>query len=297
MNASAQVLAPPPRRILTPQEIGPAKIRPPANIRPKSSRQFVAERAARLWYLAQPWLLPVAIFVLWCQASAHAWIAPQILPTPELVWETFLDLLKGGDIASSFQVSVTRLALGFALGAVIGLALGLLIAASRRIEHYINPIFRIIIQVPLTAWMPLFILLLGINETLKIIIIAKGCMIPVALSTAEGIRSIPTKYTEVARVFGLSRRDVILKLTLPAALPQLFSGFRLALSHSWMALVMVELLASNTGLGYMMVWGRTLFQLDLVIVGMIIVGLVGFVMDLGLRHAEIRIRKWAPEDV
>jgi len=115
------------------------------------------------------------------------------------------------------------------------------------------------------------------------------------LNTHEGIRAIPRQYKEVGQVFRLNRWTLIRRVMLPAALPSVFGGVRLALSHAWIALVIVEMLASTEGVGYLMTWGRTLFQIDIVMAGMVVIGIIGLAMDAGLKRIEQRLRRWAPD--
>jgi sulfonate transport system permease protein len=234
---------------------------------------------------------PGSLLVLWWIASAHSWISPQVLPRPDWVFNTFLDLLKDGDIFSAAVVSFQRIAEGFLLGASLGFAFGFLIGKSKIAEAYLGPSFRALAAVPSLGWLPILILLFGIEESVKIIILSKACFVPMAISTAEGARNIPKGFNEVADILGLRARTRFFKLTIPAMAPYIASGVRLSLSQAFVSLIVVEMLAGTDGLGYMMVWGRTLFQLDIVIVGMIVVGVVGFALDLLLKRAEALMRK------
>jgi sulfonate transport system permease protein len=213
------------------------------------------------------------------------------LPRPDLVFKTFLDLLKDGDIFSAAVVSFQRIAEGFLIGSSLGFAFGLLIGKSKTAEAYLGSSFRALAAVPSLGWLPILILLFGIEESVKIIILSKACFVPMAISTAEGARNIPKGFNEVADILGLRARTRFFKLTIPAMAPYIASGVRLSLSQAFVSLIVVEMLAGTDGLGYMMVWGRTLFQLDIVIVGMIVVGVVGFVLDLLLKRAEALMRK------
>jgi sulfonate transport system permease protein len=179
------------------------------------------------------------------------------------------------------------------VGGLAGLAFGTLLGLSRPVDQMFGPLFKALAQVPSLGWVPLLILIFGL--VLKIIIIAKACFVPIVLATSEGIRNVPRPYREVALVLRLRRRSVLTKLLIPAALPTVFGGFRLALSHAWIALIVVEMLAAAEGVGYMMVWGRTLFQIDIVIVGMLIIGGIGLLMDAGLTRIEHGLRRWEPE--
>ncbi|RDJ11243.1 ABC transporter permease [Rhizobium grahamii] len=251
-------------------------------------------RAARVRAFVSNSLLvligPAALLALWWIASVNGWVSPQVLPQPDWVLQTFLDLLASGDILSAAVVSFRRIAEGFAIGATLGFLFGLLIGRSSAADAYLGPTFRALAAVPSLGWLPILILLLGIEESLKIVILAKACFVPMAISTAEGARNIPAGLNEVADVLGLRAKTRFLKLTFPAMAPFIASGVRLSLSQAFVSLIVVEMLAGTDGLGYMMVWGRTLFQLDIVIVGMIVVGAVGFVLDLLLKRAEALIR-------
>lgn len=265
-------------------------LRPRAWARGARLGRLLASR--QLGDLALALVLPAGGLALWALAARNEWLSPQILPPPALVWATFEDLLRDGEILGDLAVSLGRVLEGFALGAVAGLALGVAMGLSRRVEAYVSPLFRAVAQVPSLGWLPVLMLLVGIGDALKLLIIAKACMVPITLSTLAGIRDVPQRYFEVAQVFRLGRRDLVCRLVLPAALPPIFSGVRLALSHAWIALVVVEIVAGADGIGYMMAWGRTLFQLDVVIAGMVVVGLVGWGMDLLLRLAERRLSRW-----
>jgi len=254
-----------------------------------------ATRRAGIRALLWPFALPAVVLLAWQIAATRGWLAPQILPTPATVVATLVDLAAGGDITTNLAISLWRIVSGFAIGAGAGVVLGVALGVSPRLEQFLGPSFRAVAQVPSLGWLPFLILIFGIGETLNYVIIAKACFVPVVLNTAGGIRNIPVQYLEVARAFRLTRATLIFRLVLPAALPQVFSGVRLALSHAWIALVVVEMLADTEGVGYMMTWGRTLFQIDVVIAGMILIGAIGFLMDAGLRRAELRLRRWAPE--
>lgn len=243
---------------------------------------------------ALPAVVPLTMLVLWQMSASYGWLSPQILPAPAVVFTTFLELLESGEIGGNLLISLNRVVVGFAAGGLLGVVFGVIMGLSKTAEQYLNPLFRAVAQVPSLGWLPFLILLVGIGESLKFIIIAKACFVPMALNSFEGIRNIPRPYLEVGRVFRLGRWALLRRVVLPATVPPLFSGVRLALSHAWIALVVVETFAATEGIGYLMVWGRTLFQIDVVLAGMIVVGAVGLVMDTGLRRIERRLRRWSP---
>lgn len=232
--------------------------------------------------------LPLSLLALWQFAVLNHWVSPQVLPPPAWVAQTFLELLSSGEIESAIAISFLRTAKGLMIGATLGFFFGLMIGFSRRADFVMGPTFRAIATVPSLGWLPILILILGIDESLKIVILAKACFVPMAISIAEGVRNIPPRLKEVAEVLALRPSTRFFKLTLPAIVPFFFTGLRLSTAQAFVSLVVVEMLAGTDGIGYMMVWGRTLFQLDIVIVGMIVVGGIGFALDLILRRIERR---------
>lgn len=237
------------------------------------------------------------ILGLWQAASGLGWMSGQILPAPSLVWATLVDLALTGDLAANLALSARRILYGLAVGAPLGLAFGLALARSRTLEDYAGPTFRALAAVPSLGWIPVLILILGIEEALKVVILAKACFVPMAIAAIEGGRAVPRELSEAADAMRLGRVTRFRRLTLPAAMPFVFRGLRLSLGQAFVSLVVVEMLAGTDGIGYLMVWGRTLFQLDLVIAGMIVVGATGYALDLLLRHAERRVARRYGADV
>ncbi|HET8934518.1 MAG TPA: ABC transporter permease [Polyangiales bacterium] len=227
-------------------------------------------------------------------ASARHWVPPQILPAPASVVDTLVEQLRSGDLFVNLGISLGRVAAGFAVGGALGLLLGVAMGLSRTVEDYVHPLFKAISQVPVLGWLPLAMMVLGIGEGLKIAIIAHASLVPVALNALKGIRRVSRNYIEVAQVFQFSRRQLLAKVVLPAAVPSIFVGIRYGITQAWLSLVTVELLASSEGLGFMIVWGRQLFQLDLVLSAILVVGAVGLVIDKSLALIEARLLRWRP---
>ncbi len=244
------------------------------------------------WERVLPLLLPFALLLLWQLAAQQRWVSAQILPEPVRVYQTFVELLRTGEILDGLLISMRRIALGFSAGAGLGLLIGSALGVSTTLRVYLEPVLRALFAVPSIGWIPILILIFGIDEALKIIIVIKAVMVPVIINTMQGIRGIPAVYQEVADVLRLRPATRFLRLTVPAALPTIFGGIRLGLSNAFVALVVVEMLAATEGLGYMMVWGRTLFQLDIVMVGMVVIGVVGLVLDRSLSVIERHVLQW-----
>lgn len=239
-----------------------------------------------------PFLLPLALLLLWALASQQQWLPAQILPAPQQVARTLLELWEEGELAAALIISAQRLAWGCALGGIIGLGLGSLLACHAKARQALEPLLRGLFAIPTIGWIPILILIFGVEEALKILIIAKAVAVPITLHTSEGLRQVPQHLQEVGEVLRLPPGTRFFRLTLPAALPTIASGLRLGLSAAFIALIVVEMLAATEGIGYMMVWGRTLFQLDVVLAGMVVVGLLGYALDAVLHRATKSLQRW-----
>ena len=264
----------------------------PAAAQPQASNGQLRIACPLLGRVSIALVLPVSLLLAWLAASARGWLPEQVLPSPAYVYATAVEMIASGDIFYHAGVSLQRVVIGFLFGAAAGLALGMAMGISRRVDDYIRPLFLAFAQIPTLGWIPLLMLIFGIGETLKIIVIAKGALVPTTLNTAAGIRAVPAHLVEVGHALRFSRWQRLRLIVLPGAIPSIFTGIRYGLTHSWTALVGVELLASSEGLGYLLVWGRQMFWLDVVIVAMIAIGIVGFMMDRGFDAFEHRVQRW-----
>jgi sulfonate transport system permease protein len=251
----------------------------------------------RLTLVAGAFVLPVAIVMVWSLAARYELVAPQILPAPSIVWSTALDLIGSGQLLSELSVSLLRLTAGLAIGGIGGLLVGLLMGLSKTAEAYLAPTVRAVWLVPALGWLPFFMLIFGIGETLKISLIAKACFLPLMINSFDGVRAVSPKHREMARALMLGPFDTLLFVILPAALPHLLTGFRLSLSKGWQVLILVEMIASAAGIGSLMTWGRKSFQLDIVLVTMVLIGAVGWLMDRGVVKVQSRYAAWAARSV
>jgi sulfonate transport system permease protein len=260
-------------------------------------------RSAALWArlrpvgqrarLAAAAVLPIVVLAIWSLAARYELVAPQILPAPSLVWTTALELVASGQLQPELLVSIWRVAAGLLIGGTAGLAIGIATGLSRTAEAYLAPSVRAVLLVPSLGWLPFFMLVFGIGEALKIVMIAKACFLPMMINSFDGARNIPRKHHEVARMLELGRLDTMRFVVLPAILPAILNGFRLALSKGWQVLVLVEMIASAAGIGYLMTWGRKSFQLDVVLVTMVVIGMVGWLLDRGALMVQGRATAWS----
>jgi sulfonate transport system permease protein len=245
-------------------------------------------------WTALPWIVPIICALLWVLGSHYGWISAQVLPPPALVFETLGGLAKSGELWMHLWASMTRAAVGFGGGVVLGILLGGLLGLSRTLEAYVLPSFNAIVQVPVLGWLPFLMIVVGIGEPLKYLLIGHAALVPVTLSTLQGFRGTPRALREVASVYRYTRWQVITRVTLPAAIPVIGTGVRLAFTKAWLTLVVVELVASSEGLGYLIVYGRQLFQLDLVLAAVLIVGAIGYAADRLLDALERKLQRGRP---
>ncbi|KXG83412.1 ABC transporter permease [Pseudomonas mosselii] len=218
-------------------------------------------------------------------------MSEQILPAPSLVWQSALEY-GSGELWGHLWISLQRLVWGLLAGIASGLLLGTWLGGSRRAQTLVMPTFVALAQIPTLAWIPLFMLFFGIGELLKLVVLVKAVVVPVTLHTLVGVRDAQPKLREAAAVLRLPPHLLFLRLLLPAALPAFLAGVRLALATGWTSLLAVELLASSEGIGYLMVWGRQLFMLDLVFLCILVIGLVGALMDRGFTRLERGLLHW-----
>ncbi|BAV52582.1 ABC-type transporter, integral membrane subunit (plasmid) [Mesorhizobium loti] len=240
-------------------------------------------------------VVPLGLLTAWTVAALLGQLPEQILPPPWIVFDTLLDGIQDGSLLSSTVTSLARVAEGFAAGALAGLVVGTAVGLSKTLREFVDPLFLAVGQVPTLGWMPILILIVGIDEGLKIIVIGWSAFIPVVLNTSQGVRDVPEAYVELGRVLSFSRWSKLTTIVLPSAVPSIFTGLREGLANGWQTLVAVELIASFEGLGYLMAYGRQLFQLELVLSAMIVVGLIGLVIHGLLTLAENHLQRWRPE--
>lgn len=251
--------------------------------------QPVLQSKAVLWSVGL--IFPLLLYT-WQIAVERNWVNTLLLPPPELVWIALKDLYSSGELWSNLSISLSRIGYGFSAGIVLALALGLAMGLSRTAEAYIWPTFKVINLVPVVGWIPLLILLVGIDEALKIILIAKAALVPMTINVFKGVRNISPQLIEVADVYQLGTWSKFKNLVLPGAFLSFIGGLRLSLASAWGALVAVELLASSEGIGYIMVYGRQIFQLDVVLATVVVIGLVGFAFDVFIRLLQKQFRGW-----
>lgn len=218
----------------------------------------------------------------------------QVLASPLSVWEAFLQGLQSGELIAHVAASLGRLGIGYVVGAGLGVAFGVAMALSRTVEAYTSGLFHAVRQVPTIAFIPMLVLMFGVEETFKIIVVAKASFYPTALAAYTGVRGVSARYLDVAAIYRLSLSQKLRMVLLPATLPPVLTGLRLGLSRAWIALVAAELLVADDGIGQMMEMGRQTFRLDVVLMGVVLIGVIGFALDRGFKRLERSLVKGVP---
>lgn len=237
-------------------------------------------------------LLPIAVLALWEVAARRGWSDSQILVPPSAVVATIIEFWRSGELPLDIAISVRRVMAGFAVGGAFGFVFGIAAGLDRRFESFVAPTFHVLRQIPIMAWLPLLVVIAGFGETFKILVIALAAFFPVGLSTLDGVKNVSPSHFDVGRALCFSRRDMLLRVVWPSALPDILTGLRLSLSRSWMLVVAAEIVASTAGIGHRMDWGRQLFQIDVVFMGVLVTGLIGLFFDVGLRGLTRRAMAW-----
>lgn len=239
------------------------------------------------------WVLPLSLLALWWAAFHFGWTETKLFVPVEKVWDTAVRFTVSGELWRALSASLVRDLIGFTLGTLAGLLLGTLLGVSRLFENLIGPTFHTIKQVSVFAWIPLISLWFGLGDGAKIAFLSLGAFFPVVLNTFEGIRSVPRELLEVGRIFAFSRRQVFFRVVLPAAAPSIFTGINLALIYAWLATLGAEyLLTAGSGIGNLLTDGREHFWMDQVILGVVVVGLVGFALNWIAGRIEARSLAW-----
>ncbi|MDR5856263.1 ABC transporter permease subunit [Caballeronia sp. LZ062] len=235
-------------------------------------------------------VLPLAALALWWLASRHAVPGHGVMVSPAQVLHTALEQARSGALARALSASLARELTGFAIGTTLGLALGALLGISRLANRAIAPSFDTFKQVSLFAWIPLISVWFGLGDVAKVVFLSLAALVPVVVHTSDGIRAVPSQWAEVARTFGYSRLQMLVHVVLPAALPSIFTGVYLALIYSWLATLGAEyLLVAGSGIGNTLVDGSEQFRMDLVVFGVIVVGITGWALNALARAIQ---RRW-----
>jgi sulfonate transport system permease protein len=241
-----------------------------------------------------PWLLPVALLLVWELAARFGLISARILPAPSATARAFWETLLSGALLHHVWVSTQRALIGLAIGGSLGFALGLLNGVFPVAERLLDSSLQMLRNIPHLAAIPLVILWFGIDEEAKLFLVAAGVLFPIYLNTFHGIRHVDRALIEMARSYGLGPWAMFTRVILPGAMPSILVGLRYALGIMWLTLIVAETISASAGIGYMTMNAREFLQTDVVLLGIIIYALLGKIADVLTRQLEHRCLAWHP---
>lgn len=240
------------------------------------------------------WVIPLLFVLFWSVASIRNWVNPKLIPAPiQVVHTAWVNVLQS-DFWLSVGASLLRDLTGFLLGAVFGISFGVVVGLSRWANYLFAPSFNVLRQVSLFAWLPLICTFLDYGNGAKILFISLSVFYPVALHTLNGVRSIPLSQYEVAKVYQFNAGQLLRKLVLPAAAPQILVGLQLGLIFAWLATIGSEFLLANygIGLGNIVIRGRAAIDVGLIVFGLVFIGLIGLLLNAVANAVERHILRW-----
>lgn len=238
-------------------------------------------------------LLPAIILMVWQVVTTNGLVPPYRLPTPVSVLQAGIELAETGQLWTHIAISVQRVLLGFAIGSVIGLAAAGVVGLSRLGDVLLSPTLAAVRAVPSLAWVPLLILWMQIGEESKVTLIAIGAFFPVYTTVASALRHVDPQLVEAGRSFSLRGWSLFRIVQLPAVVPSVVSGLRLALAQAWLFLVAAELIASSMGLGFLLTDSQNSGRVDRILLSIVLLALLGTVTNGVLALAEkYLLRRW-----
>lgn len=233
------------------------------------------------------------LLILWQVVVLTGDFEKSLLPSPAVVLAGIWEITKDGTLLTNVGVSLTRFLMGYITAALAGVTLGLLLGWNKEVWSYIDPIVQVLRPVSPIAWFPFIVLWFGIGDAPAIVIIFIAAFFPILLSTVSGVGSVEAVYLKVAANFGIKQPALLFKIILPSAFPLIANGFHLALGAAWVFLVAGEMVGAQSGLGFMIIDARNSLRADLVLAGIIIIGVLGLMLDRLIRLLENRVkRQW-----
>jgi sulfonate transport system permease protein len=235
---------------------------------------------------------PIAIFAAWWILTTTKVIPPTTLSTPSATWDAFVDLLRHQDLLGDVGISVRRAVLGLALGAGVGLILGIIVGLYRLGEELLDAPMQMLRMVPYPALIFLFIVWFGVGELSHVLLIALATLFPMYLNTFNGVRNVDRRVVEAARSFGVEGRQLVRRVVVPLAMPSIMTGLRFSAGIAVIALVFTESIGASQGIGYLVSQANSLDQIPTLVVCIVIYALIGITADILVRILERYSMPW-----
>jgi ABC-type nitrate/sulfonate/bicarbonate transport system permease component len=235
---------------------------------------------------------PLVLVALWETAVRLDWLDPRLVAPPSLVLVELWRITVSGELPVALGVSLLRVAAGFLLAAIGGVALGALMARVRVVEIVFDPLVELFRPVSPLALFPLFILWFGIGELSKVLIIAFACSFPIILNTYAGVRGIDAAYFRASRSLGATPMEIMRTIVLPGAMPQIFTGLRIGLGIALIVIIAAEMIGAARGIGYMVLDSEQTFRIARLFGSIVVIGILGFVIDAAFRSLRRCLLPW-----
>jgi sulfonate transport system permease protein len=237
-------------------------------------------------------LLPVLLVAVWEVLSRTGVFPAYQLPAPSTILLTIREMAQDGSLYSHVGITTFRVFAGFIIGTLLAIVLGSIVGFYEKAEQIFDPMIQAFRSIPSLAWVPLFILWMGIGEPSKVTMIAVGVFFPVYLNVVSGIAGVDRKLIEVGKMYGLNTFQLIRRVILPASMPSFLTGLRSGLGLGWMFVVAAELMGASTGLGYLLVLGQNTLSPEIIIASIILFAIIGKLTDWILKIVEQRALHW-----
>ena len=276
-------------------------------------RKTIRKKRLRWNDAATGLVVPVLAIALWQWVAASGLVDRQVLPAPLDVWRKWVDYLLpsapfaqytdggwlswpawalSGELPVDVIASLYRVVVGFAIGAGLALPLGLAMGASGRVHAWMNPLVQVLRPIPPIAYIPLAMLWFGLGNPPAVFLIAIGAFFPVLMNTIAGVRQVDGIYLRAAHNLGAGKLTMFLRVILPAAVPYILSGVRIGIGTAFIVVIVAEMIAVNSGLGFRISEAREYFWSDKVIAGMISIGVLGLLIDIGVTRLNNHLLRW-----
>jgi NitT/TauT family transport system permease protein/sulfonate transport system permease protein len=235
-------------------------------------------------------LIPIGLLVVLWEVGARLGISnPNLFSSPSAIGQAMLDLSSTGMLWRDACASVTRVSIGFSIAAIVGISLGLLLGRASQFARYVLPLIEVIRPVSVIAWIPIAILWFGLGDRPSWFLIALGSFFPIFTNSYDGARALADVYVRVSQCFGAPRWLYLRRVLVPATLPHIMTGLRVGLGTGWTCVIAAELISATSGLGYMIQLARTTIETEKVFAGMVVIGVIGFLMNALMLTVERRV--------
>lgn len=278
MNAMKEEIAAHPKTIANPVEVERQEWR-------KRERK---KKAKHLLTIASP----IFILALWELLSRTTLIDPRFFPPPTIIIQALVDMAKSGTLFTNLEISLFRIAIGFLLGTIPAIMLGLLMGMYSPVRYFFSPLIMALMPIPTLALIPIFIIIFGIGEVSKVVTIAGSVFFPVVINTAAGVANIDQIYIDVAKNYGANAKDFFFKIALPGALPVMLEGIQMGQAIALLTIVAAEMMGATSGIGFIIWTSYKAFLIPQMYVGIVLISFFGYFFSLLLRGLQARLLPW-----